>query len=48
VVDRTTGETVIHKVGERWAPPPGHDVTLTNRGTVDHEHLFYTLIEKKM
>ncbi len=48
VLNHTSGKTVIHKVGDRWAPPPGQDVTITNRGTVDHEHLFYTLIEKKM
>ena len=48
VVDHTTGETHNYKVHDRWAPPPGQDVTLTNKGTVDHEHLFYSLIEKKM
>ncbi len=44
VVDHTTGETVVHKAGERWDTSPGHEVTLTNKGTVDHEHLFYTLV----
>ena len=26
---------------------PGHEVTLSNPGAVDHEHLFYTLIREK-
>ena len=47
VVDHTSGKTVIHKAGERWDTTPGHKVTLTNKGTVDHEHLFYTLIAAK-
>jgi hypothetical protein len=47
IVDRTSGETVVFKVGDRWDTSPGHDVTLTNKGTVDHEHLLYTLIVKK-
>ncbi len=47
VVDHTSGETVIHKAGDRWDTSPGHEVTLTNKGTVDHEHLFYTMVVKK-
>ncbi len=47
VVDQTSGETVIHKAGDRWDTTPGHKVTLTNKGTADHEHLFYTLIAAK-
>ena len=42
-----SGETVVHKVGDRWITSPGHEVTLTNRGTIDHEHLFYTMIAAK-
>jgi len=44
VVDHTTGETFIFKAGDRWDTSPGHEVTLTNRSSVDHEHLFYTLV----
>ena len=47
VVDHTSGETIIHKAGERWDTTPGHKVTLSNKGTVDHEHLFYTMVVKK-
>ena len=47
VVDQTSGETLIHKAGERWDTTPGHKVTLTNNGTVDHEHLFYTMVVEK-
>jgi hypothetical protein len=47
VVDHTSGETFVFKAGERWDTSPGHEVTLTNRGTVDHEHLFYTLVVAK-
>jgi hypothetical protein len=47
VVDRTTGKTIVHKAGDRWDTAPGHEVTLTNRGTVDHEHLFYTMVPTK-
>ncbi len=47
VVETTSGKTVIHKAGERWATTPGIEVTLTNKGTVDHEHLFYTMVVKK-
>jgi hypothetical protein len=47
VVDRTSGKTTVFKVGDRWDTSPGHDVTLSNKGTVDHEHLLYTLIVKK-
>ena len=44
VVDHTSGETFNFKAGDRWYTVPGHEVTLTNPGSVDHEHLFYTLI----
>ena len=44
VVDHTSGETFNFKAGDRWYTVPGHEVTLTSTGTVDHEHLFYTLI----
>ncbi len=44
VVDHTTGETFNFKAGDRWYTVPGHEVTLTNTGAGDHEHLFYTLI----
>ncbi len=47
VVDHTSGETFIHKAGDRWDTTPGHNVTLTNKGTIDHEHLFYSLVVKK-
>ncbi len=47
VFDHTSGKTVVHKAGERWATTPGVEVTLTNKGTIDHEHLFYTMIVKK-
>ena len=47
VVNHTSGKTIIHKVGERWATTPGDKVTLSNKGTVDHEHLFYTMMVKK-
>ncbi len=47
VVDHTTGETVVKKAGDRWDTSPGHEITLTNRGTVDHEHLFYTMVPAK-
>ena len=44
VVNNVTGETIVHKAGDRWVTVVGQEVTLTNRGTVDHEHLFYTMI----
>ena len=47
VVDHTTGETIVYKAGDRWDTSPGHEITLTNRGTVDHEHLFYTMVPTK-
>ena len=47
VVDQTSGETFNFKVGDRWYTTPGHKVTLSNKGTVDHEHLFYTMVVKK-
>ncbi len=47
VRDHPAGKTLVFKAGDRWATSPGHEVTLSNKGTVDHEHLFYTLIVKK-
>ncbi len=47
VVNQTTGKTIIYKAGDRWFTTPGHKVTLSNKGTVDHEHLFYTMMVKK-
>ncbi len=47
VADHTSGETLVFNTGDRWDTYPGHEVTLTNRGTVDHEHLFYTLVAAK-
>ncbi len=47
VVDHTSGKTFNYKAGDRWDTSPGHEVTLTNRGTVDHEHLFYTMVPTK-
>ncbi len=47
VVDHTSGKTFIRKVGQRWDTSPGHKVTLTNKGTTVHEHLFYTMVVKK-
>ncbi len=47
VVDQTSGETFNYKAGDRWYTTPGHKVTLSNKGTVDHEHLFYTMVVKK-
>ena len=47
VVDQTAGKTYTFKTGDRWDTSPGHKVTLSNKGTVDHEHLFYTMIVKK-
>lgn len=47
VANQTTGKTVIFKAGDRWATTPGDKVTLSNKGTEDHEHLFYTLVSKK-
>ncbi len=47
VFDQTSGETFIRKAGERWDTTPGHKVTLSNKGKVDHEHLFYTMVVKK-
>jgi hypothetical protein len=47
VVDHTSGESFTFKVGDRWSTTPGHKVTLSNPGSVDHEHLFYTLIVAK-
>ncbi len=47
LVDHTSGETFNFKAGDRWYTVPGHEVTLTSTGTVDHEHMFYTLIAAK-
>jgi len=47
VVDQTSGETFNFKAGDRWYTTPGHEVTLSNKGTVDHGHLFYTMVVKK-
>ncbi len=47
VADQTSGQTIVFKTGDRWDTFPGHKVTLTNRGTVDHAHLFYTLVAAK-
>ncbi len=47
VVNHTSGETFNFKAGDRWYTVPGHEVTLTSTGTVDHEQMFYTLIAAK-
>ncbi len=47
VVDHTSGKTYNFKPGDRWFTEPGHEVTLTNTGTGDHEHLFYTMVPAK-
>ena len=47
VVDHTSGETFNYKAGDRWDTTADHEVTLTNRGTVNHEHLFYTMVVAK-
>lgn len=47
VDDKTSGETLTFKAGDRWDTTPGHEVTLSNKGTVDHEHLFYTMVVNK-
>ena len=47
VVDHTSGKTFNYKAGERWDTTADHELTLTNRGTVDHEHLFYTMVVAK-
>ena len=47
LVNHTSGKTVNFKVGDRWTTTPGDKVTLSNKGTEDHEHLFYTLVRKK-
>ena len=44
VVDHTSGETLVFDTGARWITYPGHEVTLSNQGSIDHEHLFYTLV----
>ena len=43
----SSGKTDNFKTGDRWFTEPGHKVTLSNPGTVDHEHLFYTLVPTK-
>jgi hypothetical protein len=47
LVDHTSGKTYNFKTGDRWFTEPGHEVTLSNPGTVDHEHLFYTMVPAK-
>ncbi len=47
VTDQTSGKTSTFKAGDRWTTTPGDKVTLANKGTVDHEHLFYTMVVKK-
>ena len=47
LVNHTSGKTVIFKVGDRWTTTAGDNVTLSNNGTEDHEHLFYTMVTKK-
>ena len=47
VANQTSGKTVTYNTGDRWSTFPGHKVTLTNTGTVDHVHLLYTLIVAK-
>ncbi len=47
LVDHTSGTTVVLKTGDRWYTSPGHKVTLSNPGTVDHVHLFYTMVPTK-
>lgn len=47
VADHTSGKTYNFKTGDRWFTEPGHEVTLTSTGTVDHEHLFYTMVAAK-
>ncbi len=47
VVDHTGGKTYNFKPGDRWYTEPGHEVTLSNKGTVDHVHLFYTMVPTK-
>ena len=47
VTDHTSGKTYNFKTGDRWFTEPGHEVTLTNTGTGDHEHLFYTMVPAK-
>ncbi len=47
VVDQTSGDTFHFVAGDRWFTTPGHKVTLSNKGRVDHEHLFYTMVVKK-
>ncbi len=44
VTNHTNGKVTIHKAGDRWATTPGQKVTLANKGSVDHEHLLYTMI----
>ncbi len=43
-VNHTSGETFIFKAGDRWSTFTGHEMTLSNPGSVDHEQLFYTLV----
>ena len=46
VTNHTNGKITIHKAVDRWATTSGQKVTLANRGSVDHEHLLYTMIGK--
>ncbi len=46
-VDHTSGKTYVFKAGDRWSTFPGHEMTLSNPGSVDHEQLFYTLVVAK-
>ena len=47
VDNKTTGKVTVHNAGDRWSTVPGHKVSLINKGSVDHEHLFYTMVPKK-
>ncbi len=47
VTNHTSGKSAVKKTGDRWVTTPGHKVTLSNKGSVDHEHLFYTMVAKK-
>ncbi len=47
VVNKTTGKIAVFNAGDCWSTGPGHEVTLSNPGAADREHLFYTLFGKK-
>ena len=36
VVDHTSGDSYTFAEGDRWFTTPGHEVTLSNPGSVDH------------